>query len=71
MPHDKGIDFGSLKGSKSRTKAQKGKSIESDSAFQAEMADVLDKIPTQMQKYIDQRFMQTNHPFCFTGYRSI
>ena len=53
MPHDNVIDFGSLK---KRHNSQKGESIESDAAFQAEMEAMLDKIPAHMQEFVGRRF---------------
>ena len=53
MPHDNVIDFSSLKGHKSSPKAQKG---ESDTAFQAQMEDMLPKIPAHMQEFVGRRF---------------
>ena len=53
MPHDNVIDFGSLK---RRHNSQKGESIESDAAFQAEMEATLDKIPAHMQEFVGRRF---------------
>ena len=49
MPDDNVIDFGSLK----KHPTPKG---ESDSAFQEELASMLDKIPAHMQEYVGRRF---------------
>lgn len=56
MPHDNVIDFGSLKGHKSRPKVQKSERIEDDAAFQAELASMMGKIPAHMQEYVGRRF---------------
>ena len=57
MPDDNVIDFGSLKGRKPLPKAPKNESIESnDAAFQAQMEDMLSKIPTHMQEFVGRRF---------------
>lgn len=54
MPKDNVIDYGSLKKRKPIPKNEVGSN--NDAAFQAQMEDMLSKIPTHMQEFVGRRF---------------